>query len=347
MIEQQALLKAHGLSKIFKTPGGSQVAAVDDVSLSIPAGQACALVGESGSGKTTLGRLILRLIEPSKGSVMLGNINLTDLSPKQMRHQRRHAQLVFQDPYSSLNPRMTVGQILTEPLVLHNLVPRNLRRQRMLELLDLIGLPSASAERYPNEFSGGQRQRVAIGRALAAEPKFIVCDEPVSALDVSVRSQILNLLSRLQKELGLTYLFISHDLGVVKHFSATMAVMYLGRIVEYGPTDRIFRSPRHPYTQALLSAIPLPVPGAGAGRQILTGELPSPLNPPSGCHFHTRCPFAVESCAQTRPLLEKTAETNGHSVACWRAGEIGATPFEHRRLQTSDSLQKLMSFFRR
>ncbi|MFZ4808014.1 MAG: ABC transporter ATP-binding protein [Hyphomicrobiaceae bacterium] len=290
------------------------VKAVDRVSFHIAPGETLALVGESGCGKSTVGRLVLGLIAATAGKVMFEGQDLAALGPAETRRFRARAQLIFQDPYASLNPRMTVGATLAEPLALHlDLTPAE-RRGRVSELLATVGLKREHAERYPHEFSGGQRQRIAIARALAVEPRLIVCDEPVSALDVSIRSQVLNLLKDLQQRLGLTYLFISHDLAVVKHVADRVAVMYLGRIVETAPAQELFAAPRHPYAQALLSAIPVASPGARRARRPLAGDPPSPIAPPPGCHLHPRCRFARDVCRQSQPSL--VADGNGRSVAC-------------------------------
>jgi oligopeptide/dipeptide ABC transporter ATP-binding protein len=317
---EEALLTVEDLAVYFPVHKGvlsrvaGQVHAVDGVSFEIPKGKTLSLVGESGSGKTTTGRAILRLIEPTRGKVVFNGVTLSELHRKEMRSLRREMQLIFQDPYGSLNPRMTVFSVLAEALAVHDLCPREKRRARVLELLDLVGLPPEAADRYPNEFSGGQRQRIGVARALAVEPSLIVADEPVSALDVSIQAQILNLLKDLQKKLGLTYLFIGHDLSVIQHISDYVAVMYLGRIVEIGSADEIFSQPVHPYTKALLSAVPVPEPGAVHERQILTGDIPSPIDPPSGCHFHPRCPECQDICKTKPTQLVSIGGT--HRVAC-------------------------------
>jgi peptide/nickel transport system ATP-binding protein/oligopeptide transport system ATP-binding protein len=320
LLEVKNLVK-HFVAKrsVFGRPTAF-VKAVDGVSFSVDAGETLALVGESGCGKSTLSRLVLRLIEPDAGHIRFEGRDLLALDAGQLRAFRRDAQIIFQDPYASLNPRMTVSQILTEPLALHDLAPPSARRERVEQLLRLVGLEPRFARRYPHEFSGGQRQRIAIARALAVEPKLVICDEPVSALDVSIRSQILNLLRDLQDRLGLAYIFVSHDLAVVKHIADRVAVMNLGVIVETADTQGLFASPRHPYSRALLSAIPVPTPRAKRSRVLLQGEMPSALNPPAGCHFHTRCPYVIERCRLEPPQL--IPDATGHLTACHRTGEL-------------------------
>lgn len=295
------------------------VHAVDGVSFSIGRGQTLGLVGESGCGKTTLGRAILRLVEPTSGRITFDGMNVLELRGRKLRKLRQRMQIVFQDPYGSLNPRMTVGQMIAEPILAHNLATRSAARERVAQLLSLVGLESDHARRYPHEFSGGQRQRIGIARALALRPDFVLCDEAVSSLDVSIQAQILNLLRNLQRRFSLTYLFIAHDLSVVKHVSDRIAVMYLGEIVEMADTETVFSNPLHPYTQALLASIPVPDPWASSRVAGIRGDIPSPSNPPFGCRFRTRCPLAINECAQATPPL--TEIEPGHFVACIRAGE--------------------------
>ncbi|WP_048649337.1 ABC transporter ATP-binding protein [Nitratireductor soli] len=321
------LLRVEALEKRFETRGGlfseaRSVRAVDDVSFTVNAGETLGLVGESGCGKTTVGRLVLRLIEPSAGKVEFDGVDLRALDAAQMRAMRRDLQIIFQDPLGALNPRMSVGELIMEPLVIHGVGDAVEQQRRLAELLSLVGLASYHAGRFPHEFSGGQRQRICIARALALNPRFIVCDEAASALDVSIQAQILNLLQDLKKELGLTYLFISHDLGVIRHISDRVMVMYLGKVVETGSKKAIFDAPAHPYTVALLRS----APSRNRGKtrySAIKGDLPSPSNPPSGCRFHTRCPMAQEICRKEQPPL--AAMNDGtHLAACHFAGTMGA-----------------------
>jgi len=317
-----AILTVRSLRKFFPIKKGlfsrtvAHVRAVDEVSFDLYPRETLGLVGESGCGKTTLGRTVIQLIRPTSGEVYYEDSpNLATLSNRQLFPYRRRIQMIFQDPYSSLNPRMTVGSIIGEPLAIHKLARGKERQERVFELLRAVGLEPSHAKRFPHEFSGGQRQRIGIARALAVDPKVIIADEPVSALDVSIQAQIINLLEDLQERLGLSYLFIAHDLSVVGHISRRVAVMYLGRIVEIGPTEEIFGEPLHPYTKALLKAIPRPVPKKRGKRIVLEGDVPSPINPPSGCYFHPRCPEKIEPCTREYPPLARITETR--SVACW------------------------------
>ena len=313
-----ALLRVENLVKHFPirehmfARATAKVHAVDGVNFELRAGETMALVGESGCGKSTVGRLALRLLDATSGKVWFDGEDLMALSTHELRAKRRELQMIFQDPYSSLNPRMTIEQTLTEPLALHGLATGR-HHDRAAELLDLVGLAPQYLQRYPHEFSGGQRQRIGIARALAVEPRLIVCDEPVSALDVSIQAQIVNLLQDLQQRFGLAYIFIAHDLAVVKHIASHVAVMYLGHIVEYTDKRSLFASPRHPYTQALLAAIPIPDPSLRRERVLLQGDVPNPIHPPSGCRFRTRCPYARERCAQEVPALR---DAGGHWTAC-------------------------------
>lgn len=311
------LLEVNGLSKFFPVGGGDTLKAVNDISFGLRRGETLGLVGESGCGKSTAGRTIMRLYEPTKGEVRFDGTNVFTLRGAKLKAMRRSMQMIFQDPYASLNPRMTVTDIIGEALDIHRLTAsRAERKRRVEELLDLVGLNPDHATRYPHEFSGGQRQRIGIARALAVDPKFIVCDEPISALDVSIQAQVVNLLVQLQKQFGLTYLFIAHDLAMVKHISDRVAVMYLGKMVELTTSEELYANPQHPYTQALLSAIPIPDPDVEAKREriVLRGDLPSPIQPPSGCHFRTRCPLATTKCAAVEPPLVQTKD--GHWTAC-------------------------------
>ena len=322
MASNPPLLEVRHLAKRFPIRGGildtpvGYVQAVDDVSFSIHPGETLGLVGESGCGKSTLGRTILRLIAPSAGQVLFDGTDLTQLDASAMRAMRRKMQIIFQDPYASLNPRMTVRTILEEPLKIHQLCPTPAaRQQRLYELLDYVQLPKEALQKYPHEFSGGQRQRICIARALAVDPQFIVCDESVSALDVSIQAQVINLLMDLQKELGLTYLFIAHDLKVVEFMAHHVAVMYLGKLVEMAPARAIYQHPCHPYTKALLSAMPVPDPAYQKERIILQGDVPSPLAPPAGCHFHPRCWKATAECQATYPAPTQLDEE--HTFCCY------------------------------
>jgi len=316
---ETALLEVRGLVKDYEVGGGllgkkEYVRAVRGVDLDVRRGETVGVVGESGCGKSTLGRSILRLIEPTDGTVRFEGVDLARLSASEMRRKRRFMQIIFQDPYSSLNPRMRVGAIVGEGLAIHRLASGAARRRRVVELLAQVGLHEDAYDRYPHEFSGGQRQRIGIARALAVEPSFIVADEPVSALDVSIQAQIVNLLQDLQQQMNLAYLFIAHDLRVVEHISQRVAIMYLGKIVEIAPSAEIYVAPRHPYTRALLSAVPMPTPHGKSRRIALGGDVPSPITPPAGCAFHPRCPHTVDACRAQEPMLVTGARD--HAVAC-------------------------------
>ncbi len=319
--DRPKLVQVRKLVKYFPVRGGviqrvrDWVKAVDDVSFHVFEGETLGLVGESGCGKTTVGRTMLRLIEPTSGSVEVNGTDVFQLKRGELKAMRRNMQIIFQDPYASLDPRMPIGDSIGEGLKIHRIGTAKERFEIVLETLKKVGLEDYHARRYPHEFSGGQRQRIGIARALALQPKFIVCDEPVSALDVSIQSQVLNILADLQDEFGLTYLFIAHNLSVVEHICERVAVMYLGKIVELAGRDELYREPLHPYTQALMSAIPIPDPTVKRKRIILEGDVPSPLNPPSGCRFHPRCPIAVDQCAVDEPVYREARP--GHWVACW------------------------------
>ena len=327
------ILVVDGLKKHYPVRGGilggkiGEIRAVDGVSFTLRRGETLGLVGESGCGKSTLGRALNRLEEPTEGTVLFEGKDLAHASGKELFRLRRDIQMIFQDPYSSLNPRMTIGEIVREPLLVHRVGTKAEQVEKVRELLEVVGLPGDTLARYPHEFSGGQRQRVGLARALTLEPKLVIADEPVSALDVSVQSQVLNLMVRLQRERNLTYVFISHDLSVVEYISDTIAIMYLGRIVEVGPVETIFERAAHPYTRALIEAIPVPDPRRRHEAEPLEGEAPSPVLPPPGCPFHPRCPFAISACSETLPTLEAVGaseEESGreHLVACIRKGEI-------------------------
>lgn len=316
----EPILKVEHLKKYFVAGGGflggnqRVIKAVDDVSFTLLPGETLGLVGESGCGKSTTGRTVLRLYEPTDGRIIFEGVDITNLSGRELLPYRRKMQMIFQDPYASLDSRMTVGDIVSEPLDIHHLASGKEREEQVRSLLERVGLKPEYASRYPHEFSGGQRQRIGIARALAVRPRFIVCDEPISALDVSIQAQVVNMLEDLQEEFALTYLFIAHDLSMVKHISTRIGVMYLGKLVELGQSDQLYHDPQHPYTKALLSAIPVPNPKAKKERIVLQGDVPSPLNPPSGCPFRTRCPHAMTVCAEVEPRLQNISDER--QVAC-------------------------------
>ena len=330
-LDDVALLEVRNVVKHYPVTGGvflrqvASVRAVDGVTLTVMPGETLGLVGESGCGKSTLGRLVLRLEEPTRGDILFQGQSILGYDPKKMRAIRREMQIIFQDPFSSLNPRKPVAHIVGEPLYVHGMTNRKEREARVLELLEVVGLKQEHMRRYPHQFSGGQRQRIGVARALALHPKLIICDEAVSALDVSIRSQVINLLQDLQEEFGLTYLFISHDLSVVEHISDRVAVMYLGKLVELADSETLYRAPLHPYTQALLSAAPVPDPKRKRNRVVLPGDVPSPIHPPPGCRFHTRCLHAKDVCSQQEPSFREVGKN--HFAACHFVEEIAGRSF--------------------
>lgn len=322
------LLEVKNIKKYFPIRKGlllkkvGDVRAVDDISFKLEKGQTIGLVGESGCGKSTLGRTIIRLYEPTSGDIFFKGQKFNNVKGQELRQMRQKIQMIFQDPFGALDPRMTIGQIIMEPLAVHGIGNAKEREKKAKELMEIVGLKTDQINRYPHEFSGGQRQRISIARTIMLQPELIIADEPTSALDVSIQAQILNLLKDLQKQLQLTYIFISHDLAVVEHLCDVIAVMYLGKIVEIAPRDDLFNNPQHPYTKALLNAIPQVSRKKKRGRQALQGDVPSPINPPSGCAFHPRCQYKIDRCMSESPVLENTSTESGHFAACWRAKEL-------------------------
>ncbi|MGN7408914.1 MULTISPECIES: ABC transporter ATP-binding protein [unclassified Sporosarcina] len=341
-MDQKPLLKVEGLKKYFPIKKGllgrtvGHVKAVDDISFYVNKGETLGIVGESGCGKSTTGRVLMRLLEPTEGTVEFDGKELTSLSSSEMRKMRRDIQMVFQDPYASLNPRHTIGKILEEPLLVHGISDAKERKKSVIKFLEIVGLSAFHAKRYPHQFSGGQRQRIGIARALMTNPKLIIADEPVSALDVSIQAQVLNLMQDLQKEFDLTYIFIAHDLGVVRHISDRVGVMYLGKMVELAPSEQLYATPLHPYTKALLSAVPVPDPDYVKEQVMIDGDIPSPANPPSGCTFHTRCPFKMDICTKVSPQLME--HENGQSVACHLYSEQAGNDIEMKEKEMEGSL---------
>ncbi|WP_432360818.1 ABC transporter ATP-binding protein [Sporosarcina sp. UB5] len=333
------LLKVENLKKYFPVKKGmfgktiGYVKAVDDISFFVNEGETLGIVGESGCGKSTTGRVLMRLLEPTDGKIEFNGKDLTSLSDEEMRKTRRDIQMVFQDPYASLNPRHTIGKILEEPLIVHGVSDPKERKKKVRDFLEVVGLNAYYARRYPHQFSGGQRQRIGIARALMTNPKLIIADEPVSALDVSIQAQVLNLMQDLQKEFNLTYIFIAHDLGVVRHISDRVAVMYLGKMVEVADSERLYEKPLHPYTQALLSAVPVPDPDFQKEQIIIEGDIPNPADPPTGCTFHTRCPFKMDICTKVPPRLME--QTTGHFVACHLYENVSQVDDDIKQLEGS------------